>query len=96
MSWLIGLEEKKGLTSLLSFFKPSLLFHPYTVLMTLGYSLGWINSYIVLGLFCIVILQPIAFIMRAVGYGQIKIKKLSQKSYREDKQNHSTDLKRIC
>ena len=83
------------ITLLLSFLKPSLLLYPYRGWMTLGYSLGWINSRIVLGLVFIVILQPIAFIMRAVGYDPLRIKKINQKSYREEKQNHSIDLKRI-
>ena len=83
------------ITLTLSFLKPILLLYPYRVWMALGYSLGWINSRIVLGLVFILILQPIAFIMRAVGYDPLRIKKSNKTSYREDKQTHSINLKRI-
>ena len=83
------------ITLLLSFLKPSLLFYPYRLWMKLGYALGWFNSRIVLGLVFIVVLQPIAFIMRAFAYDPLRLKKVNRKSYREDKRNHTTDLKRI-
>ena len=83
------------ITLLLSFLKPSLLFYPYKGWMALGHSLGWVNSRIVLGLVFILILLPIAFIMRAVGYDPLRIKKVNQKSYREEKHNYSINLKRI-
>ena len=84
-----------ALSLLLSLIKPSLLFYPYRLWMSLGHSLGWINSRIMLGLVFIIILQPIAFIMRAVGYDPLRIKKSNKTSYREDKQTHSINLKRI-
>ena len=84
-----------SLSLLLSFIKPSLLFYPYRLWMAVGHNLGLINSRIVLRLVFILILQPIAFIMRSVGYDPLRIKKSNQSSYREDKQNHSINLKRI-
>ena len=46
---------------------PSLLFYPYKGWMKLGHILGWINSRIILGLVFLIVLQPIALIMRAFG-----------------------------
>ena len=80
---------------LLSIVKPSLLFYPYKGWMAFGHALGWINSRIVLGLVFILILQPIAYFMRAIGYDPLRLKKINQRSYREDKHNHSINLKRI-
>ena len=80
---------------LLSIVKPSLLFYPYKGWMAFGHALGWINSRIVLGLVFILILQPIAYFMRSIGYDPLRLKKINQRSYREDKHNHSINLKRI-
>ena len=78
-----------GLTS------PLLLHYPYKAWMALGHALGWVNSHIILGLLFIVVLQPIAFIMRLTGYDPLRIKLNGQKTYREIRQNHKTDLTRI-
>ena len=43
--------------------------------MDLGKALGWINSRIILGLVFIIVLQPIAFIMKSFGYDPLKLKK---------------------
>ena len=81
----------------LSFIKPSLLYYPYKLWMALGHALGWLNSRIILGLVFILILQPIALIMRIFGYdplrkSQIQLKKIS---FRESKKEHKIDLTRI-
>ena len=47
---------------------PRLLYYPYKGWMALGHFLGWINSHIILGLVFILVLQPIAYIMRLTGY----------------------------
>ena len=78
-----------GLTS------PLLLHYPYKIWMALGYILGWVNSHIILGLLFIVVLQPIAYIMRLTGYDPLKSRRKGEKTYREIRQNHKTDLTRI-
>ena len=74
---------------------PHLLNYPYKVWMALGHALGWINSHIILGLVFILILQPIAYIMRLTGYDPLRTKRKGEKTYRENLQNHKTDLTRI-
>ena len=74
---------------------PRLLYYPYKSWMALGHILGWINSHIILGLVFIFVLQPIAYIMRLTGYDPLRIKRKGEKTYRENCQDHKTDLKRI-
>ena len=74
---------------------PQMLNYPYKVWMALGHALGWVNSHIILGLVFIFILQPIAFIMRLTGYDPLKIRRQGEKTYRETRQDHKTDLTRI-
>ena len=75
--------------------KPILLFYPYKAWMQLGYILGWVNSRIILGLVFFIVLLPIAIIMRFIGHDPLRIKKNLNNSYREDKINHKTNLKKI-
>ena len=85
-----------GIPSLiLAIFKPILLFYPYRAWMKLGLILGWLNSRIVLGLVFLIVLQPIALIMKIFGYDPLKIKKDGQSSYREIKTNNKVNLKKI-
>ena len=65
--------------------KPGLLLYPYKAWMKVGHILGWVNSRIILGLVFLIVLQPIALIMRIFGHDPLKTKKLIQKSYRENK-----------
>ena len=78
-----------GLTS------PRLLYYPYKVWMALGHALGWANSRIILGLVYIIVLLPIAFVMRPIGYDPLRTKLKKVKTYRENRKNHKTDLTRI-
>ena len=78
-----------GLTS------PRLLLYPYKVWIALGHALGWINSHIILGLVFIFVLQPIAYIMRLAGYDPLRTKRSREKTYRENRKEHTIDLKRI-
>ena len=80
---------------ILASIRPGLLFYPYKAWMNLGYILGWINSRIILGLVFLIVLQPIALIMRIFGHDPLKTKKLAQKSYRENKTNQKINLKKI-
>tara|TARA_B100000161_G_C33191533_1_gene255973 strand:- start:7 stop:399 length:393 start_codon:yes stop_codon:yes gene_type:complete len=75
--------------------KPSLLFYPYEAWMKLGLALGWINSRIILGLVFLIILQPIALIMKIIGYDPLRTKKGNKKTYREKKDSHKINLTRI-
>ena len=77
--------------------KPLLLHYPYIVWMKLGNALGWLNSRIILGLVFLVVLQPIAFIMRLFGYDPLRQSKLERKkdSFREIKKTYKNDLTRI-
>ena len=75
--------------------KPRLLFYPYKGWMALGLALGWINSRIILGLVFLLVLQPIALIMKFVGHDPLKIKKSNERSYRENKSNHKINLTRV-
>ena len=74
---------------------PSILYYPYKVWMKIGYLLGLINSKIVLGIIFFLILQPIALIMKLFKYDPLRKKLHSNISYKENKQNHKTDFKRI-
>ena len=75
---------------------PRILFYPYKGWMGFGNTLGKINSHIILGLVFILILQPIALIMRLTGYDPLRMRhKGGGTTYRENKQTHQTDLTRI-
>ena len=80
---------------ILAIFQPSLLFYPYRSWMKLGHILGWLNSHIILGLVFLIVLQPIALIMRFFGHDPLRTKKLAQKSYRENKTSQKINLKKI-
>ena len=80
---------------ILAFINPILLLYPYRAWMALGNILGWVNSRIILGLVFLIILQPIALIMRILGHDPLRTKKFTQKTYREIKTNHKVNLKKI-
>ena len=74
---------------------PRLLHYPYKSWMALGHALGWVNSHIILGLVFIVILQPIAYVMRLTGYDPLRRRREGETTYRENRQAQKTDLTRI-
>ena len=74
---------------------PKVLYYPYKVWMAVGHILGLINSYIILGLVFIVVLQPIAYIMRPFGYDPLKRRRKELKTYRENRKDCKIDLTRI-
>ncbi len=80
---------------ILAISRPGILFYPYKAWMKLGHILGWFNSRIILGLVFIIVLLPIALIMRIFGHDPLKTKKLAQESYREIKENQKVNLKKI-
>ena len=74
---------------------PRLLHYPYKAWMALGHLLGWTNSRIILGLVFLLVLQPIAIIMKLFSYDPLRKKKSNQNSYRETRKEKSIDLTRI-
>ena len=86
-----------GLTSLLlGIINPFLLYYPFKIWMKIGHILGWINSRLILGIVFILVLQPIAFLMKLTGYDPLRKKiKKSISSYSECKKNHKTNFTRI-
>ena len=80
---------------ILGLISPRLLHYPYKIWMELGHALGWVNSHIILGLVFIIVLQPIALVMRLTGYDPLRRHRKGEKTYRENKQNHHTDFTRI-
>jgi len=80
---------------ILGLMAPRLLHYPYKVWMVLGHALGWVNSHIILGLVFIVVLQPIAYVMRLTGYDPLRRRRKDEITYRENRQDYRTDLTRI-
>ena len=80
---------------LIGLISPRLLHYPYKFWMKLGLILGWVNSRIILGLVYIIVLIPIAFVMRLIGYDPLRTKRNGEKSFREIRKNYQTDLNRI-
>ena len=74
---------------------PRMLYYPYKIWIALGDTLGWINSKIILGLVFLIVLQPIAFVMRLIGYDPLRTKRKGEKSYRENRKDQQTDFTRI-
>ena len=80
---------------ILGLISPRLLHYPYKGWMALGHALGWVNSHIILGLVFIVVLQPIAYVMRLTGYDPLRRKRKGETTYRENRPDDRTDLTRI-
>ena len=80
---------------LIGILNPELLFYPYKIWIKIGIAMGFINSRIILFLIFILVLQPIAFFMKFIGYDPLRTKKDTKKSYRELKGMHKVDLTRI-
>ena len=74
---------------------PRLLYYPYKFWMKFGLTLGWVNSRVILGLVYMIVLLPISFVMRLIGYDPLRTKSKEVKTYRENRKNHKTDLTRI-
>ena len=84
-----------GSSIFLGILKPTLLTYPYKVWMKIGHILGRINSPIILGLLFILVVQPIAIIMKIFKYDPLRKNFENKKSYREIRQNEKIDLTRI-
>ena len=69
---------------------------PYRGWMALGHGLGWINSHLILGAVYVLVLQPIALLMRSLGHDPLRRRRDSTAaSYREVRPNHDVNLRRI-
>jgi len=69
---------------------------PYRGWMALGHGLGWINSHLILGAAYLLVLQPIALLMRILGHDPLRQRRDSAtKSYREERPVTAVNLKRI-
>ena len=105
IGWLIPALTGHGLRSwtlwvgflglLIGITSPKLLYYPYKFWMKLGLILGWVNSRIILGFVYIIVLLPIAFIMRLIGHDPLRTKRKGEKTYREKRKDHRKDLTRI-
>ena len=79
---------------ILSLGSPHTLSVPYRGWMKLGHALGWFNGHIILGAVFVIVLQPIAAIMRLTGYDPLRRRSTSTRSYRELVTRNPTDLTR--
>ena len=85
-----------GIPSLiLAILRPGILLFPYKSWMKLGLILGWLNSRIILMLVFLIVLIPIALIMRLFGHDPLRANKTGEKSYREIKTNQKMNLNKI-
>jgi predicted branched-subunit amino acid permease len=80
---------------LLGVLAPRSLAAPYHGWMALGHGLGWINSHLILGLVFVLVLQPIALIMRSLGHDPLRKRRHQGNSYRELRDNPTINLRRI-
>ena len=80
---------------LIAFSSPRLLYYPYKFWMKLGLILGWINSRIILGLVFIIVLLPIAFIMRIFKYDPLKGIDKTLKTYKNIKSESNVNYEKI-
>lgn len=74
---------------------PRALAWPYRGWMGLGQALGWLNSHLILGLVHLLMLQPLALLMRALGHDPLRRRATNAKSYRETRSSNTINLKRI-
>ena len=82
-----------GIFSLIiSIYKPRILIYFYKFWMWIGLILGKVNSYLIMGIIFIIILQPIALIMKLMGHKPLK--KISKRllTYKEIRHNQHIDL----
>ena len=67
----------------------------YDLWIQIGNLLGYINSKIILLTIFLFVVQPIALIMKIVGYDPLKRKPNVSSSYREVRKNDNIDLEKI-
>ena len=80
---------------LIGLIAPQLLNLPYKFWIKIGDSLGWFNSHIILGVVFLLVLLPIAFIMKMFGYDPLRMRHKEIKSYKEYCKEKKIDLNKI-
>ena len=81
---------------ILSLIKPISLRTPYKIWIKIGFILGWVNSRLILGLVFILVLIPIALIMKILRHDPLRKNLISNlKSYREVNSYHKNDVTKI-
>ena len=73
---------------------PLALVWPYRVWMALGHALGWVNGHLILGAVFLLVLQPIAFLMRLSGHDPLQRRPHEGASYRQARSQRSINLTR--
>ena len=69
---------------LLGLIAPRSLRQPYRAWMAIGHGLGWINGRVILTLVYLLVLQPIALVMRLCGHDPLRRRwDANARSYRE-------------
>ena len=85
-----------GITSIIiGLISPKLLYYPYKLWMKVGFVLGWINSRIILSVIFILVVQPIAILMKCFGYDPLRTKRKGEITFKETRLNNSIDFTRI-
>ena len=79
----------------LGLFSPTNLRYFYRKWISLGNFLAIINSNLILGLVFILVMQPIALIMKLFGYDSLRLKKITRESYRELRTDDNIDFEKI-
>ena len=73
---------------------PFMLYYPFEFFIKLRYVLVWVSSKILLTLFFILVLLPIALVMRLFGYDPLRNRRKRVSTYRE-KKNYKLNLSSI-
>ena len=71
---------------------PRALVWPYRVWMALGHALGWVNGHLILGAAFVLVLQPIALLMRLSGHDPLQRRAHEGASYRQVRSQRSINL----
>ncbi len=79
----------------LGILKPTTLIYPFKAWMKIGHILSRINSPIILGLLFIIIVQPIAIIMKIFKYDPLRKNFEKKNSYKEITKDKKIDLTRV-
>ena len=72
-----------------------MLIYFYKFWMWIGLVLGKVNSYLIMGIIFVIILQPIAIVMKLIGYKPLKKISKNLFTYKEMRQSQHIDLTKI-
>lgn len=71
---------------------PRALAWPYRGWMALGHALGWVNGHLILGAVFMLVLQPIALLLRLSGHDPLQRRAHEGASYRQARQQRSINF----